>query len=176
LMTDWQRVVSEHSDAVRQTAWRLVGNEADAADCLQEAFMAAVKVSRNRRVRNWRGLLKVLATRRALDKLRSRFRESSRSDSLPDWSAVASTAPGPVQAAEAAELAARIRSALPELPAAQAEAFCLRHLDDLSYRQIAAELDMKTSAVGVLLHRARARLRDILLDAPQPLAERCCNE
>ena len=166
MMTDWQRVVSEHSDAVRQTAWRLVGNEADAADCLQEAFMAAVKVSRNRRVRNWRGLLKVLATRRALDKLRSRIRQSARSSSLADWSAVASPAPGPVQTAEAAELAARLRLALPQLSPAQAEVFCLRHLDDLSYRQIAGQLDIKMSAVGVLLHRARTRLREILTGAP----------
>jgi len=32
----------------------------------------------------------------------------------------------------------------------------------LSYRQIARELDIKTNATGVLLHRARAKLRDAL--------------
>ena len=106
-MTDWQRVVNEHSEAARQTAWRLLGNDADAEDCLQEAFLAAVKVSRLRRVRNWHSLLKVLATRRALDRLRRRYRRAARREDLADWAEVASANPGPPQMAEAAELAAR---------------------------------------------------------------------
>jgi RNA polymerase sigma factor (sigma-70 family) len=35
----------------------------------------------------------------------------------------------------------------------------MRYLNDMSYRQIAKELGIKTSAAGVLLHRARAKLR-----------------
>jgi RNA polymerase sigma-70 factor (ECF subfamily) len=48
------------------------------------------------------------------------------------------------------------------LPDRQAEVFCLRCLEDLSYRAIAKQLDLKVSAVSVLLHRARARLRELL--------------
>ena len=61
---------------------------------------------------------------------------------------------------------ARLRKALAQLPTQQAEVFCLRSINDLSYREIAGQLDLKTSAVGVLLHRARSRLRELLGPAP----------
>ena len=69
---------------------------------------------------------------------------------------------------EDAELADRLREALATLPPRQAEAFCLHCLDDLSYRAIAAELGISVDAVGLLLHRARARLRVLMADPQTP--------
>ena len=46
------------------------------------------------------------------------------------------------------------------LPPQEAQVFCLRYLNDMSYRQIAKQLDIKTNAAGVLLHRARIKLRE----------------
>ena len=164
-MTTWSEIVSRHSGLVWQTAYRLLGNHADAADCFQEAFLAAVELSRRERVRNWPGLLQQLATRKALDQLRSRAGRSRFRDKDPDWATVASPNPGPPQEAEAAELAASLRAALSELPDRQAEVFCMRFLSELSYRDIARLLGLSTSAVGVLLHRARSRLREMLSPA-----------
>ncbi|MBN2130337.1 MAG: sigma-70 family RNA polymerase sigma factor [Sedimentisphaerales bacterium] len=76
---DWQSIVNEHGPLVWQTAYRLVGNEADAADCLQETFLAALEVSRREEVRNLGGLLVRLATTRAIDSLRRRNRQQRRS-------------------------------------------------------------------------------------------------
>jgi len=76
--------------------------------------------------------------------------------------AAASPEPGPVQHAQKAELSARLRQALTQLPPREAEVFCLRFLDDLTYRQIGEQLNLETNAVGVLLHRARAKLREHL--------------
>lgn len=161
-MATWSEIVGRHSALIWRTAYRLLGNHADAADCFQEAFLAAVELSRRQRVRNWPGLLQQLATRRALDQLRSRAARGRLAGSPPDWTAVASPNPGPAQEVEAAELAASLRAALADLPAQQAEVFCMRLLSDLSYRDIAKLLGLSTSAVGVLLHRARSRLREIL--------------
>ena len=161
-MTDWQRIVAGHSGMVWRTAYRLLGNRGDAADCYQDTFLAALEMSRRQKVRNWRALLTRLCTCRAVDRLRRRRRDADRRDGVADWAAVPSPNPGPVEYAEAAELSARLRRALGELPDRQAEVFCLRCLDDLSYRDIARQLRIKTSAVGVLLHRARARLRELL--------------
>jgi len=36
----------------------------------------------------------------------------------------------------------------------------MRYLNDMSYRQIAKALGIKTNAAGVLLHRAREKLRE----------------
>jgi RNA polymerase sigma-70 factor (ECF subfamily) len=140
----------------------LLGNEADAADCFQETFMCALEVSRRQRVRNFSALLARVATSRAINLLRQRVRQSQRNSVQTDWSTVSAENPGPLQQVQVRELAATLREALARLPAQEAEVFCLRYLNDMSYRQIAKELGIKTNAAGVLLHRARAKLRSIL--------------
>ena len=161
-MAEWQTIVSRHSPAVWRTAYRLLGDRDAAADCFQETFLTALELSRRQKVRNWAALLVRLCTCRAMDQLRRRLRHADRHDELADWSTVASPNPGPVEHAQADELSRRLRSALTELPDGQAEVFCLRCLNELSYREIARQLGIKPSAVGVLLHRARARLRQLL--------------
>ena len=47
-------------------------------------------------------------------------------------------------------------------PAKQAEAFSLHCVEDWSYQEIAQHLAVSLDAVGVLLHRARQRLRRLL--------------
>jgi RNA polymerase sigma-70 factor (ECF subfamily) len=72
----------------------------------------------------------------------------------------------PSQGIEDAELSARLRAALADIPPRQAEAFCLHSLDDWSYAEIAQHLGASVDAVGVLLHRARTRLQRLLEDSP----------
>ncbi len=158
-MIDWQVIIEKHGPAVWQTAYRLLGNRTDAADCFQETFVCALEISRRQRIRNFSALLTRLATTRAIDQLRRRFRQSHCSPS-DTWAAVPSTNPGPAQMAQQQELAARLRESLTQLPPQEAQAFCLRYLNDMSYRQIANELGIKANAAGVLLHRARAKLRE----------------
>ncbi len=120
-------------------------------------------MSRREPVRDWASLLRHLATARALDLLRARCRERGRVEPLAEPAAALSRDAGPSQIAEAAELAERLRTALAELPRDQAAVFCLTCLDRLSYREIAERLKLTTNAVGVLLHRARGRLRELLV-------------
>src|ERR687893_2656305 len=95
-MIDWEGIVREHRPAVWRTAHRLLGNRADADECFQETFAAAVEWvgTSNHPVRNWGALLVRLATARSVDRLRQRVRRSSREvpgggngtgiDDLPD--------------------------------------------------------------------------------------------
>ncbi len=159
-MIDWQVIIEEHGPAVWQTAYRLLGNSADAADCFQETFVSALQFTRRRRVRNFSALLRRLATARAIDRLRRRFRRANLCSALADSPDAPSTNPGPVQAAQQRELTDGLRESLSKLAPREAEAFCLRYLNDMSYRQIADELGVTTNAAGVLLHRARAKLRE----------------
>jgi RNA polymerase sigma-70 factor (ECF subfamily) len=161
-MIDWRAIVAEHGGTVWQTAYRLLSNHADAADCFQETFVSAIKLARREKVKNWGPLLRRLATARALDRLRQRLRRTQRSGDAADWAQVASASPSPVEAAEVVELRARLRRAVAELPEQQAQVFCLRYLEDMSYRQIARELALTSNAVGVVLHRARSALRGLL--------------
>jgi len=178
---DWQIIVKRHGPIVWQTAYRLLGNYADTADCFQETFVCALEVSRRQHVRNFPALLSRLATTRAIDQLRQRLRRSHADTKPADRPApstlrprsgpaslradVPSHNPDPAQQLETEELAARLRKAIAQLPQQHAEVFCLRYLNGMSYRLIAKQLGIKTSAAGVSLHRARARLRMLLESA-----------
>ncbi len=156
---EWQIIIEKHGPAVWQTAYRLLGNSDDAADCFQETFVSALEISQRQRIRSFSALLTRLATTRAIDQMRQRFRHSRCRAVSADWDAVPSTNPGPAQMAQQQELAARLRESLTQLPPQEAEVFCMRYLNDMSYRQIAKALGIKINAAGVLLHRARAKLR-----------------
>ncbi len=165
--------MKQHGPIVWQTAYRLLGNHTDTADCFQETFICALAVSRRQQVRNFPALLSRLATARAIDQLRQRIRRSHADREQGDWSApstqlragVPSRNPDPAQQLETGELAAKLRKAIAQLPPQQAEIFCLRYLNGMSYRLIAKQLGIRTSAAGVSLHRARAKLRMLLESA-----------
>ena len=72
---------------------------------------------------------------------------------------VADRACQPPDVAEGRELFACLRQGLAGLPQEQAEAARLRFLEDLSYGEIAEELNVTVNYVGVLLNRAKAALR-----------------
>src|SRR3990172_3954858 len=102
-MTDWEAVVGQYVGIVQRTVYRLVGNHADAWDCIQETFLVAVKIDRREPVRNWSALLRHLATARALDLLRTRSRQRSRLSPDADPAQVLSREPSPSGHAEAHE-------------------------------------------------------------------------
>ncbi len=161
-MTDWEAVVSQHAGIVRQTVYRLVGNHADAWDCVQETFLEAVKVERREPVRNWPALLRRLATARALDLLRARYRRRDRQVPELDPGEVPSREPNPSSQAEASELAGRLRVAVGQLPRRQAEVFCLTCFEQMTSDEIAEQLGVSPTATRMLLSRARRRLRTLL--------------
>ena len=68
----------------------------------------------------------------------------------------------PYQNAQAGELSERLRTALGRLPQRQAEVFALHALEGWKHDEIARQMQITCDAVGVLLHRARARLRELL--------------
>jgi RNA polymerase sigma-70 factor (ECF subfamily) len=162
-MVDWQAILARDGPAVWRTAFRVVGNRADADECFQEAFLGALAVARREPVENWRALLQRLAAARAIDRLRERIRRRAREQEA-DLDTVGGHDPPPPRQAEDAELAHQLREALAGLPARQAEVFCLHCLEAWSYQEIARHLAITVDAVGVLLYRARRRLRDRLAD------------
>ena len=161
-MTDWEAVVSQHVGIVRHKVYRLVGNHADAWDCIQETFLEAVKVDRREPVRNWPALLWHLATARALDLLRVRYRHRDRYSPDPDPTQAISREPNPSSHAEASELADRLRVAVGRLSRRQAEVFCLSCFEQMSSEEVARQVGISPTAARMLLSRARRRLERLL--------------
>jgi len=156
--------VREHGPAVWRTAYRLLANHSDAADCFQETFLAAFEIACQQHVRNLPGLLIHLATTRAIDRLRQKNRWEQRKTDLHNEDQTSGGA-DPLDQAGTNELASKLREQISRLPPQEARVFCLRYLNEMSYRQIARELNVAISVVGVSLHRAKARLRTALADA-----------
>ena len=161
-MTDWEEIVNKYGPVVWQTAYRLLDNHTDTADCFQETFICALEISKSQHVRSFPALLARIATSRAIDRLRQRFSQQSRGADGIDVVVLPSSDPGPEQLAQTQELAIRLRKALSRLQPKVAEVICLRSFNDMSYRQIGKELGIKANTAGVLLNRARTKLRNIL--------------
>jgi RNA polymerase sigma-70 factor, ECF subfamily len=163
---DWQKIIEKHGHSVWQAAYRLLGNYSDTCDCFQETFISALKISRRQQVKNFQGLLIRIATARAIDQLRRRFRQetnNSNNDYSPETSNISVD---PAKYAQQQELASWLQKSLALLPELESQVFCLRYLNDMSYRQIASELDINKNAVGVLLHRAREKLKNSFAGSP----------
>jgi RNA polymerase sigma factor (sigma-70 family) len=160
-MIDWDDTIRREGPAVWRTVYRLVRNQADADECFQETFLAALEVSNRQPVRNWTALLQRLATSRAIDRIRKRVRRKQHEEAA-DLTVAEGSEADPSQHAEAAELAGSLRWAIAQLPAKQAEVFCLHHLGDWNNQQIADQLGITANSVGVILHRSRQRLKELL--------------
>jgi RNA polymerase sigma-70 factor (ECF subfamily) len=161
-MADWSQIVAEHGPMVWKTAYRLLSNDADAADCFQRTFLAAVEFARQQTVRHWPALLRRLATSRALEQLRVRIRERGRQTSFDSEPIADRASRDPFEIAQTTELAERLRVALADIDPRQAQVFCLTQLERQSYDDVATELGLTVNHVGVLLNRARATLKERL--------------
>jgi RNA polymerase sigma-70 factor (ECF subfamily) len=153
-LPNWESIVREHGPMAFDTAWRLLGNAADAEDVVQDALLDAFRLHSQQSIVNWGGLLRQLAARRAIDRLRTRpgvqlFLEEP----------VAADSDGPEAAAREVELAERLRSAISTLPDRESEVFSLRYLGEMTSAEIAQALGITAGAVAVALHKARTKLK-----------------
>ena len=119
-MTNWDAIVASDGSMVWRTLWRLLADRADVEECYQETFIAALKLSRREPVECWSAALCTIATARAMDRLRSRYRQGGqrsqrcrrRRIGRPRLSEATSTEASPEQRAVATELSERLREAL----------------------------------------------------------------
>lgn len=155
-MTDWDAIVATHGETVLRIAYRLLGSLDEAEDVVQEVFSQVVAMERQGPVLNWAGLLRHLATMRAIDRLRRRRPV----EVLPDVPARIDC--DPVQAAVRDELAQWLRQAIGQLPPQQAEVFSLTYFEQVPRDEIASLLDLSVEAVSTALYKARQRLRCLL--------------
>jgi len=134
----------------------------EAEDVAQEAFVAAydkrLSFQRGEPFRPW---LYRIAVNRCLDRLRAQARRPVVVVEITDVPA-ALAGGDPVEALLTEEGEQLLSTAVAALPPKLRAVFLLRHLDDLSYEEIAVAVGVPLGTVKTHLFRARARLRAAL--------------
>ena len=157
----FDELVGRFHRPVYRFCWRLL-RSADAEDLAQDTFVRAFvhfeRFDPERPVLPW---LIAIARRLCLDLLRRRkvMREA-------DTVAAGPPALGPEGEAALREQLGRLERALDELDEGPREAIVLFHIEGMSYRDIAAALEVPMGTVMTWLHRGRAQLKKAVEDPP----------
>jgi RNA polymerase sigma-70 factor (ECF subfamily) len=170
--SSYEVLVTRYRDYVYTIAVRIVGNEEDARDVAQEAFVRAYRaLPRFRGDSKFSSWLYRIATNRALTHLKKRRRRAVTVDieAGPHVEAGAiddgrGDEVSPEIAVRDEEFRRAVRSAVLELPEQYRVVVTLFYLEERSYKEVAATLGIPMGTLKTHLHRARALLRDILTE------------
>lgn len=165
-------LVRSHSGRMLSVCRRILRNEEEAKDAVQEAFVSAFRaISRFEGTSQLSTWLHRIAVNASLMRLRSKKRrpEESIDDLLPsfqedgharveprDWS------PSALQMVETRETREFVRSCIDRLPEMYRTVLLLRDIEERDTAETAEILGVSEGVVKVRLHRARHALRGLL--------------
>jgi len=157
-LKSFEQIVERHQTWSWGVAFRFIGNEDEAADIVQDAFLRLLDAAgRYRPEAKFRTYLYQIISRLCLDRVKKK--QPVLLTTIPDT-------PDPGLAVSEAmirrETSAAVRSALDGLPPNQRMAVVLRYYEDLNYEDIASALETTPKAVERLLARGRQCLRGLL--------------
>lgn len=160
-------LVVRQSHTLFRAAYRITGNEADAEDVVQEAFLRGYRKLASFESRsNFGTWIYRIAVRCALDKISDRLDESSQiadeDDPEQQTVQVADTAAGPERILLGGEIGALQEMAMRGLTPIERTAFVLRHLEERSIDEIAAALGIAPNSAKQAVYRAVHKLRQRL--------------
>ena len=158
-------LVDRHAAACTRFATRMLGNREDAEDATQETFLRAyrslARYEERQAFRTWLFQILINRCRTAGVRRQRRHRMFLVDD---DAIAVASVRP----AAEGSDLRAELQRVIDALDPDQREAFLLKHVEQLSYDEMAAATGVGVSALKMRVKPAcdvlRPRLKEIYDD------------
>ena len=166
----FERLVEEHQNKVYSLALRMVGNEEDARDMAQEAFIRAFNS-----LGSFRGESKFsvwlyrLTSNICIDFLRGRAKRRTVSLSWEDEDGdegeleIPDERFSPEAGLERSELREAVRRGLEQLTPEYREILLLREINGLSYDEIGRALNLEEGTVKSRIFRARKKLCEILV-------------
>lgn len=168
----YESLVRENSGRMLGAIRRILRNEEDAQEALQDAFLSAFRgigsFAGEARLSTW---LHRIAVNAALMKLRSKraVQEKPIDDLFPRFDETGhELVPSEAWTESAEELAAKaetralVRTLIDELPETYRVALLLRDIEELSTEEVARQLEVTPNAVKIRVHRARQALRALL--------------
>jgi RNA polymerase sigma factor (sigma-70 family) len=162
-LASFEALMLPHLDAAHNLARWLLRNEDDAQDIVQEAYLRALKAFHGFHGSDGRAwLLKIVRNTAYTWLRRNRAVELTTFDEEIHTSG--GDAANPAVTLEKIEDAQAIRDAMEDLAVEFREILVLRHLEGLSYKEIADIAQIPPGTVMSRLARARARLKECLRD------------
>jgi RNA polymerase sigma-70 factor (ECF subfamily) len=170
-LDSFNTLVLHYQHQVYNLAYRIMGDPAEASDATQEAFISAWRNMGGFRGGSFRAWLLRIVTNACYDELRREKRRPASSleslyveDPTPD----AELPPGQQESPEAfvqrRELNRAIQAGIAQLPPDQRMVLVLSDVQGMSYEEIVEVTGANLGTVKSRLSRARAKLRDLLLE------------
>ena len=166
----FNRLVLAYQDALYNTALRILGDDSQAADATQEAFISAFRGLNGFRGGSFKAWLMRTVTNACYDELRRQKRrptiplepanEDDEEMESPRW--LADSSMTPAEKFEADELEHAIQHCLASLPLEFRTVVVLADLQGLDYAEVASLARAPLGTIKSRLARARLRLRECL--------------
>jgi len=163
-------LILHYQDSVYNTALRILGDEDQAADAAQEAFISAFKSINSFRGGSFKAWLMRTVTNACYDELRRQKRrpttplepdtEDGEEMDSPRW--LADPSMTPAQKSEADELEHAIQHCLNNLPLEFKTVVVMADIQGMDYTEVATSVRVPLGTIKSRLARARLRLRECL--------------
>ena len=155
----FERLLARYERPIFNAAYRILHHREDATDVTQTVFLRAYehfdRFDPGQRFFSW---IYRIAVNEALDFSNARRRCE------PVAEEIASDRPGPDRAAQDDQMDAGMQAALMAIPVDYRTLVVLKHVQDCSYEEIAAILEVPVKTVKSRLFTARQALRQVLVD------------
>ncbi len=168
-LSAFEELIKMHEKTVYNIALKVMGNQHDASDAAQEAF---IKMFKN--IKKFRGDSKFstwvyrIAHNVALDMLRKNSKKTvSIDENYEDGENpilnIADPSPSPEQSVIDKEKMQILKNAIDSLPTVSKTAIMLRDINGLSYEEIAKIQNCSLGTVKSRINRARIQLKEIIM-------------
>lgn len=155
---EFETLVEVHSRELYVYLWRLLGDEAEAQDALQETFLRALKAyGRLDEAANTRAWLYKIAGNWARTLLKKRSRRDGYSQQFVDG--LAADGRGVPEQVEHKQRLVTLHAAVMALPQRQREAILLRKYQELGYAEIAEALNCSQDSARASVYQGLKKLR-----------------
>jgi len=162
-LASFEETMLPHMDAAHNLARWLLHNEQDAQDVVQEAYLRAFKSFGGFHGSNGRAWLLTIVRNTSYTLLKRNRAVDLTTPFDEEIHASGHESVSPATILEQSEDAELIKEAMDELPVEFREILTLRHLEGLSYKEIADIAQLAPGTVMSRLARARARLKQGLV-------------
>jgi len=157
MASDWEYFYERHAKSILDSSFRVLGNLADAEDVAQEVFLEIFRAGRIEQYFDQPALLRSMAVRRSIDRLRSRKRHPAF-----DTTQLQSREPCPSEHVKAQELEELLRNEIQKMSPREAEIFCLSAFENMNNQSIATALRLTTNSVAKHLSTAKKKLSELI--------------